>query len=331
MFAHFIDVGQGDAALLEFPCGAVMIDAGAQDAGHRDALIRYLQGFFERRADLRQTDPRGTLDAVFITHTHVDHNAALEQVVRSFRVGSYVHNGLLRGSGRHAARWMDENAASFGVRSRPVLDSEITALPVRAGLTGPLIDPIHCAEVDPEIRVLSGQMEQDPGWPSGEFENGNNHSLVVRIDYGQASFLFTGDLEEPALESLVDWYRDTSALDVDVYQVGHHGSHNGTTESLLDAATPEIAVISMGRWDFGRDPFRRFSTWAYGHPREHVTDMLSRAIRRRRSAPRIVHVALGPRSFEEERLRDAIYATGWDGTVIVRATVDGRYIVRREH
>jgi len=60
------------------------------------------------------------------------------------------------------------------------------------------------------------------------------------------------DLEDMAIERLVDRYRNSATLDVDVYEVGHHGSHNGTTEELLDAMTPKIAAISVGHWDDGK-------------------------------------------------------------------------------
>ena len=72
MRAHFINVGQGDATLLEFPCGAVLIDAGGFDATTSEQLVEYLSLFFERRPDLDNT-----LDTVFVTHTHIDHNRAL--------------------------------------------------------------------------------------------------------------------------------------------------------------------------------------------------------------------------------------------------------------
>ena len=91
MTAHFINVGQGDATLLEFTCGAVLIDAGGQD-GESDAhLIEYLQAFFDRRTDLNNT-----IDLVIITHPHIDHNRALDEVVNTFTVKRYIDNGIRR-------------------------------------------------------------------------------------------------------------------------------------------------------------------------------------------------------------------------------------------
>lgn len=59
----------------------------------------------------------------------------------------------------------------------------------------------------------------------------------------------TGDLGEVAINDLIAHYRDSDLLDVDAYQIGHHGSNNGTTAKLLHEMTPEISVISMGPFD----------------------------------------------------------------------------------
>src|SRR5437868_3907490 len=75
MQAHFIDVGQGACTLLEFPCGALLIDTGAQDNDHVDQLVEYLRSFFRRRADLNNT-----LASVIITHPHIDHSRGLKAV-----------------------------------------------------------------------------------------------------------------------------------------------------------------------------------------------------------------------------------------------------------
>ena len=64
---------------------------------------------------------------------------------------------------------------------------------------------------------------------------------ISQIDvFSFDSLLFTGDLEDVAIDTMVDFYNGTQMLNVDAYQVGHHGSANGTTASLLTAMTPDL-------------------------------------------------------------------------------------------
>lgn len=330
MVAHFIDVGQADATLLEFPCGAVLIDAGAQDQEHVDHLVAYIGDFFERRTDLN-----GTLDVVFVTHTHVDHNCALMPIVSQFEVETYVDNGMVVGKGKAAAKAVRDAVSNGGnpAKIREISDADIVEAQLPMGLTDSEIDPIQCDSCDPEIHILSGRLDENPGWPEGDFNDQNNQSLAIRVDFGEASFLFTGDMEVEALDTMVYYYADElqspDSLDVDVYQVGHHGSYNGTTDSILEAMSPKIAVISMGLWSYGKDTNGRFNTWHYGHPRESVVEALKDEIHRRR-APVEVHVFERAQKPKTITLRKSIYATGWDGTVDVRATLKGKYRVTTE-
>lgn len=306
---HYIDVDQGAAALVETPCGAMLIDAGGRGTASGDHLIEYLDAFFSRRPDL---DRR--LAALFVTHTHVDHNSNLKRVAEAYEVGAYFHNGRLEGSGRNNARWMAQRATAQSIPALAIAD--VGTQPVAGGL----VDPLACAGVDPVVRVYSGGLTLNPGWPAGEFDNGNNHSLVIRIDYGEASFLFTGDLEEDGIERVLHRLPAAGALDVDVYQVGHHGSYNATTAPLLAAMTPEIAVISMGPHNVQQ----QWTAWQYGHPRRTLVQLLDEVIERRRAAPVSVMVADGAKRFSAYPLRDAIYATGWDGDVVIAGGADGR-------
>ncbi len=322
MTAHFIDVGQGAATFFEFPCGCILIDTGAQDAEHVDQLVDYLKSVFGRRPDLHDT-----IDTLFITHPHKDHTLGIKEVCRTFTVKNYVDDGITHGSGGAQVTWMRQHGSEGGRDTdiREVLDDEVTQLPKRTGLTDRDIDCIKCATCDPQIHVLSGQMSTDPGWGHGAFDNANNQSLVIRVDFGKASFLVTGDLEEPAIETLVDYYAGTKTLDCDVWEVGHHGSYNGTTESILKAITPEIAVIECGRWDFGKDG-GKFTTWAYGHPRKGCIDLLEANVSDTRDS-KTVKIATAAKKFEDHAESKAIYATGWDGTVRIEATLDGKLTV----
>jgi competence protein ComEC len=186
--------------------------------------------------------------------------------------------------------WVLENKATLGYAGEAITYERVTANKNKNSLINSNIDPIGDTECDPVIKILSGGFTERPGeWDLAEFDNKNNHSLVIRVDLGQASFLFTGDLECAGIDEIVEYYRpasekDPNLLDIDVYQVGHHGSPNGTAAYLLMETTPEIAVISVGKWDFGKDGKNGFTTYWYGHPRKAIIDLLTIAIPKYRSS-----------------------------------------------
>lgn len=321
MIAHYVDVGQGACTLLEFPCGAVLIDTGGDGQKHVDSLVTYLTQFFARRPDLNNT-----LAAVFTTHPHIDHTRGLRAVAENFTITNYIDNGYVTGSGRANPIWIRKEAAARKINIRPVTEEQILELPPGAGLSDKAIDPISCNKCDPKITVLSSGYQENPGWSVQDFKNQNNQSVVIRVDFGQSSFLFTGDLEETGIEDLLERFHETTQLDVDVYMVGHHGSYNATTDDFLSAITPEIAVMGTGRWDDGKSPLNRFSTYAYGHPRTVVVKLLADHISGARP-PKEAMVADAAKKFKPVKLTKKIYATGWDGTIDIKATLDGKFTI----
>ena len=143
------------------------------------------------------------------------------------------------------------------------------------------------------------------------------------MDFGNSSMLLTGDLEQRGIAGLLAKYKDTGLLDVDVYLVGHHGSANATTDALLRAVTPKIAVISMGV----PDRTTNWTAWAYGHPRKVIVQQLLGKVSGTRPA-RNVAVATGVRTFEQISVNKAIFATGWDGTIVLEADTAGGWTQR---
>ncbi len=95
--------------------------------------------------------------------------------------------------------------------------------------------------------------------PVGRYEDPNNSSLVLRLDVGDVSFLFTGDAQEPAETDMLRAGADVAA---DVYQVGHHGSDTSSSEAFLKAVAPDYAVISCAEGN------------SYGHPHAAVLNTL---------------------------------------------------------
>jgi competence protein ComEC len=192
------------------------------------------------------------------------------------------------------------------------------------GVTSAVIDPIRCEGIDPQIRVYAGKRANRPDWSLDDNDDDNNHSLVIRVDFEDASFLFSGDMETPALDDLVARYEGTDVLNVDVWAAGHHGSYNGITDRLMRAMSPEIAVLSVG--PHSRD--ERWTAFRFGHPRDSAIASLERGISHSRPSPRNVMIARGVRDFVSHRMTDAIYATAWDGDVSVFASRDGALQVR---
>ncbi len=231
-----------------------------------------------------------------------------------YEILNVLDDTLNTGSGKSQQKalrkWGQDHGHYLGIKLRNIPAS---------GLSDPVIDPIACADVDPIIRALWGRLTSRPsGWTRGEYENENNHSVVVRVDFGTASFLFPGDIEDVAELKLLDKYSGTDLLDVDVYQAAHHGSATSSLEAFLIAVSPQIIVIPMG------DPARTgsFTARAHGHPRQVCVDRLVAHTSNTRTAVQ-VPVGLGQDNFQVVTMTKAIYATGWDGDIRIVADSDG--------
>jgi beta-lactamase superfamily II metal-dependent hydrolase len=131
-----------------------------------------------------------------------------------------------------------------------IRDSQASAIQVRTGTAIPFDPAIRLDVLGPEDRFV-----QDPN-------DRNNASIVIKMTYGQVSFLFTGDAESQEEQIILAGGADLRST---VLKVGHHGSRTSTNEPFLDAVSPQIAVISAGEGN------------RYGHPHQEVLDRLNRA------------------------------------------------------
>ena len=209
MAVHFLDVGQGDAIFAELPGGKTMlIDAAEPDRG--DGIIGYLLG-------------RGCsrIDYLVATHPHADHIGSMAYIVRYFEIGEV---------------WMPHAAANTALFEDLLAAIREKNLPVHEGKAGECVFETE----DCRAEILAPSVTDE--------ENLNNCSIVLRLDHGEASFLFTGDAEEQELNSI------SSDVSADVLKSAHHGSSNGNPWHFLQRVSPSVAVISCGK---GND---------YGHP-----------------------------------------------------------------
>lgn len=318
MKAHYIDLGQADATLLEFTCGAVLVDAGGQAFEHKKSsfkLISYLDDFFKRRSDLNKT-----IDSVLITHNHDDHTESLNELAAAYTIRNIA-------STDHKVKndVKDVVRGESGI-SHKYLTYKDAKNKIPHGLSYKEIDPLECDDVDPVIKVFTGKSDvtstrtiDGEKFYKSHFDNQNNNSLVITVRYGEASFMFTGDLEEEGIKYLLTIYKEhLSVLDVDVYQVGHHGSSNGTTSDLLNAMSPKISVISAGHT---MDRKKSGSAWDHGHPNINVVKELMAVKTTKERKPYIVGSVFDGQETEPLRLKieNDVYCTCWDHNLVIEA------------
>lgn len=211
---HFLDVGQGDGAVLRTPGGRwLAIDAGPA-TGRNDAGRRVVAPFLERRG-VR------ALAAILISHAHADHMGGVPALLRRFRVGLVLEPGA------------SVPDPAYGALLAGLDSSGIAWHPARAGERFTL-DGVRFSVLHPR-----------PGWAEWG-EDVNEDSVVLLVEYGGFQALFTGDAGFPAEAALLG-----SVGPVDLLKVGHHGSRGSTSGELLDSLRPLAAVISVGRNDYG--------------------------------------------------------------------------------
>lgn len=310
MKVHYINVGQASSALLEFPKGAILIDAGGEDTGdttNRDHLIDYLDRFFVRRADLNKI-----LRGIVISHPHIDHTRHLMAVMERFTVKALIDGGDERGLGGAPLAEAHKFARARRIKLLAIREGKIG----KNGRSNRTIDPFRG---DPEIRVLSGFRG---------CRDENNDSLAMLVRMGQSRVLFIGDGEhdpdgvcEPLIPTLVQRYKDTRLLDVDVYTAGHHGSRNGTDRALLEAVTPRIAVMSAGH--HSRHEPGQFHAFQFGHPRKSTVDLLEEFAADSRPQPKAAYSMAAVRQVEDRTMAKAVYCTCWDGDIVVSVSSQG--------
>ena len=214
---HFIDVGQGDAALIRTEAGNILIDAGTNSS--EDELKAYLNSY-------GVTD----IEYAIFTHPHEDHIGGADMVLATYN----VKNVIL------------PNATATSQTFQRMMD-------------GIEAEGCKVIEATPDWTFKVGEVIFTILAPISEkYSNTNNYSVVVRVDYGETSVLFTGDAELESEEEMLARYRLKGTLDCDLLKSGHHGSDTSSGQDFLNAVTPTYAVISVGEGN------------TYDHPKQEI-------------------------------------------------------------
>ena len=218
----FIDVGQGDSALIRFPKGKTMlIDGGGFPRGDFDTGKNIVAPFLLRQGVLH-------LDYVVLTHPHPDHYFGLCCLAKNFSIKEFWTNG------------------------EPVDDPRFLELRKTLDQRKVTIRKLHHSSPPMRIQGVSVDILHPPPAYSGSGQSidarFNNTSLVIKLSYENIGFLFTGDIERDAEKMLLSTGKD---LSVDVLKLPHHGSATSSSLPFIKSVSPRVAVCSVGF----RNPF----------------------------------------------------------------------------
>lgn len=239
---YFLDVGQGDSIIIECDGEAMIIDGGLK--GQSDKI----HAFIEKKNLTR-------FKYVVATHPDNDHVGGLPAVFSAASV-DYVFSPV-----------KDDDAPRFQTFKQAAKDKK-----------NKIVVPYNNNDRDYSLgnaKVIFFNSEKEKksvartigNWFGNIFANdepnenkeNNDISLVVKIIYGETSFLFTGDIEKDAEKRLINEGID---LQADVLKVAHHGSETSSTDDFLNRVNPQYAIISCGK--------------GYGHPKQETLTKLSK-------------------------------------------------------
>jgi competence protein ComEC len=212
----FLDVGQGDAALVLTPeRKTLLVDGGgflipgkppSFDIGS-EVLVPYL-----KRRGIRR------IDAILLSHPHPDHYGGLQAVVENFPIGEFWWNG---------GTFPDE---TFDHLLQTVAGKEIPARILREGdrfeWEGLSLEVLYPPGINPKRSI-------------------NDNSLVVRLSFGEARFLFPGDIEKEGERALEDL-----RIEAEVVKIPHHASRTSSSVPFIDGVRPRYAIASLGEDNF---------------------------------------------------------------------------------
>jgi len=219
---HFLDVGQGSSELLISPTGKVMlIDTG--DIDKEAIMMKHLKDYQINRIDI-----------LVLSHAHADHIGTASAIINNFDVGKIYMPKV------------GNTTKTYETLLKTIQNKKLKVTTAKAGIKLDWDEQVQVEMVAPV---------------KASYEDLNDTSAVVKVTYGENSFLFTGDAER---ESEKDMLNSKANLSANVLAVGHHGSNTSSTNAFLDKVKPAYAVIQVGADN------------KYGHPTDATLNRLSK-------------------------------------------------------
>ncbi|MBO5859769.1 MAG: MBL fold metallo-hydrolase [Clostridia bacterium] len=221
---HYIDVGQGDCELVECDGKFMLIDAS--ENGYENEIINYLKKIGVEK-----------LEYVVASHQHSDHIGGLAEVLEEFEAENIIMPRLTKEQTPTNSTYKEFLKAVQGSGAK-VIEAKVGAKYVLGTADFEILGPV-----------------------TNDAEDINNMSVVMRLDFGENSFLFTGDAETEEENEILE---NGGNVDCDVLKTGHHGSGTSSSKNFLNAVTPDICIISVGADN------------KYGHPHDNAVKRMQK-------------------------------------------------------
>lgn len=221
----FLNVGQGDSILITTPRGGNILIDGGRDSVVLERLGRNLS-FFEKKIDL-----------VVATHDDLDHVGGLPEVIKRYEVDTLLTS--LASSTGEAMGAVVKNAQQKDLKILHANHPQIIN-----------------TEDGVQLQILFPTQDMNGA------KDSNGASVVVRVVYGQISFLLTGDLPQAGELYLANVYGEK--LKSNILKLGHHGSDTSTHPTFLKMVNPSAVVVSAGKNN------------SFNHPHQSVIDLVKK-------------------------------------------------------
>jgi len=219
---YFADVGQGDCTIIRTPSGKNIILDGGGSINDTEGSYTGERIVVPLLYNLNMTD----IDLMIASHGHMDHIGGLKTVVDRMNVKKL----MVADANDIEMKYLTDYAAEKGIPVMYMKEDDI--LYEEDGLTIRALYPLRDEKLMPEESTT----------------NANELSLVTRLDYGEFSALFTGDIGFMSEKIILENHKDLSC---DLLKVAHHGSKYSSDKSFIEAAEPVVSVISVGRNVYG--------------------------------------------------------------------------------
>ncbi len=225
LHVSFLDVGQGDAILIQTPSHQNILIDGGPDPQRINLELSKKLPFWDR-----------TIDIIISTQPQADHITGLVEILQRYKVKQVLEPGV------------SYNSSIYQEWLQLVKEKQIKHNTARAGQVIDLGEGIKIEVLNPPAKLFQGTSHDV-----------DNNGIVIKLSWGEVSFLFTADIREEAEFELIGQRADLRGT---VLKVAHHGSKTSTSPQFLAVVDPQIAVISVG----ADNPF--------GHPSPEVVERL---------------------------------------------------------